>query len=846
MSRPGLPDGVPADLSGPRGGRDLALGAAELDEVVRRERVTRVRRAVGLGGGGGGRRPSRWLHDVRPTHRADVRLLLPACVAWAVLAWALPQPGRVLTLLVVGSLAWALAAARWGRRPRRPAWVRRWAPSLALCGVITALTTTALAGHRAVRAAGTVDELAGQRAVVRLVADVASDPRALDGGNERVPSIMVRLQVRSVEGRGQVSRVTTPVLAFARDPAWQRMRWGQTVALAGRLTPAAPEDEVVAVVQVRGPPRPIREPGPVARAAEHVRAALRASVQGLPADGAGLVPALVVGDTSLTPPDLTRDMTTVQMSHLSAVSGSNVSVVLAAVVGLCGLVGLPRRLRPAIALVGLAGFVVLARPEPSVLRAAVMGGVGLVGISADRERAAFPALGAAVAGLLVWDPWLARSYGFVLSTLATLGLLVFATPWGEAVGRRLPARVRGWGPALAIPVAAQVMCGPVTVLLQPAVSLVGVPANLLAAPFVGPTTVLGIATALVAAVSVPLAHLLAWPAVVPAWLVARVARVAADVPYGSIPWAEGAVGAGLLAVLTVLLVLTGRRLAWWARLRPVLAAAVVVVILAWCLPTTGASWPVTGWSAVVCDVGQGDGIVLSSGPGRGVLVDVGPPGPAARDCLSRLGIHQLDAVVVSHFHNDHSGGLDEVLEAFPTARLVVTGTRDPEGEARRVERSAAAHHLTAQVARAGDRLDVGDVHAQVLGPRREIHDGSVPNNASLVLLVEVRGTRLLLTGDIEPAAAADVRRAAGGRWPDVDVLKVAHHGSAKQDPALLRSVHAPLALISVGKDNDYGQPAPSALTMLREAGSTVARTDQDGDLAVLGHGADLRLARRGR
>ncbi|MCH8613304.1 hypothetical protein [Arsenicicoccus dermatophilus] len=261
MSRRGPEDGAsvsgaPDDLpgSGPR--RDLSLGAAELDEVVRRERVARARRAVGLGGGGAGgaRRPSHWLHDVRPTQRADIRLLLPACVAWAVLAWALPQPGWALTLLVVGSVAWCLAAARWGRRPRRPVWVQRWAPSVALCGVITALVVTALAGHRAVRTAGTVDELAARRAVVRLVAEVASDPQVLDGGNERAPSVMLRLQVRSVEGRGRASRVTTPVLAFARDPAWRQMRWGQTVVLSGRLAAAAPEDEVVALVQVRGHP----------------------------------------------------------------------------------------------------------------------------------------------------------------------------------------------------------------------------------------------------------------------------------------------------------------------------------------------------------------------------------------------------------------------------------------------------------------------------------------------------------------------------------------------------------------------------------------------------------------
>jgi competence protein ComEC len=109
-------------------------------------------------------------------------------------------------------------------------------------------------------------------------------------------------------------------------------------------------------------------------------------------------------------------------------------------------------------------------------------------------------LSAAVLCLLVVDPWLSRTYGFALSTLATLGLLLFVRSWGDAIGARLPRRIRSWGPALAIPVAAQAMCAPVVVLLQGSVSTIGVVANLLAAPLVAPATVTGVAAALTASV----------------------------------------------------------------------------------------------------------------------------------------------------------------------------------------------------------------------------------------------------------------------------------------------------------------------------------------------------------
>ncbi|AKT52749.1 hypothetical protein ADJ73_10265 [Arsenicicoccus sp. oral taxon 190] len=779
------------------------------------------------------------MEDIRPSTPSDLRLLLPACVAWATTAALLAAPPWLLAAVVATSAGGALLVAR-----RRSA---RGAATVALCGVVVALTVGAVAGHRGLRGAGSLDELADQRAVGRLQAEVVSDPRTVGGGSERASKTMVRLRLTSLTARGATSQLSTPVLAFG-DDRWKAVRWGQQVDVLGRLQPAQPGDDVTAIVQVRGPPRVTVEASAVVQGAERVRAGLRDAVAGVPEDAAGLVPGLVIGDTSLTPPDLVTAMTAVQMSHLSAVSGSNVSVVLAAFTGLCGVVGLPRRLRPVVALVGLAGFVVLARPEPSVVRAAAMGAVGVIGISANRHRAAFPALGAAIVVLLCYDPWLARSYGFALSTLATLGLLLFATPWGEAIGRFLPGPIRSWGPALAIPLAAQVMCGPVTILLQPSVSLVGVPANLAAAPFVGPTTVLGIATALVAVVSVPVAHLLAWPAALPAWLIARIARLAADVPHNAVPWPGGPPGAALLAAITLVAVVGGPRIAWWGRARPVLVVALVLLVVALTMPTTSATWPVAGWRAVVCDVGQGDAIVLRSGEGRAVVVDTGTPRSGIRDCLGRLGIRQIDALLLTHFHNDHSGGAEEVLDGWPVSTLLVTATRDPEAQARIVDRAAAAHHLTPVVVGAGDELRFGEVQATVLGPRRQIREGSVANNASVVLLADVAGTTLLLTGDIETEAAADVRTAWTqlARHPDLDVLKVAHHGSAKQDQRLLAELHAPLALISVGLDNDYGQPAPSALETLRRGGYQVARTDESGDLAVLGHGPTLRLARRGR
>ncbi|MBO1755188.1 ComEC/Rec2 family competence protein [Allobranchiibius sp. CTAmp26] len=790
--------------------------------------------------------------DGEPDERTplDLRMLVPALVAWACTVVALTRPVAEVLGVALGCLVLGVVGILVGLRHRGSTWVT----GVALGWLCTALLLGALAAHQSVRTAGPVERLADQRAIVQVAAVVQSDPRLVTTDPAR-PTVIYRATVRSVVGRGRQSTPATPVLIFAR-PTWQAPAWHDRIEFTGRLQPADPGDDVTALLDARSPPRVVGRPGPLTRWVESLRTDTRAATAPLPADPRGLVPALVTGDTARMPLRLNDDMRATGLTHLSAVSGSNVTFVLVGAGWLAGWCRVPRRWRTPIALLVLGWFVLLCRPEPSVLRAAVMGVVGLLGVSMSRRRAGPPALAAAIVVLLVWDPWLARSYGFALSALATLGLLIFARPWGDAIARRLPARLRPIADAVAIPLAAQAACAPVIVLLQSSVSLVGVPANLIAAVFVEPATLAGVVTVLVSPLGPVVAAIPAWCAAAPAWCIAVVAHLGAEVPGGVLPWPSGLGGALLLGALTVLAVWAGVGL--WARARthPALAAgcAVALTAAAWPLPHLG--WPPEGWVWISCDVGQGDGGVLATTPGHGVVVDTGPDPQHIDACLQRAGVTHLDAIVLTHFHLDHVGGLTGALRGRSVGEIFVTpvvatsapsasGARETGSNAPLVRRLAAARHIPVRVLVTGDTVNWPGIHASVLWPSREIDAGSIQNNASITLDVRTHGLRILLTGDIEREAGAavfgELSHQAGA--PPFDVLKVAHHGSANQSADLVRYVHAPISIISVGAHNDYGLPSPATLSLLAGLPGATYRTDRGGDVVVAVRGGRVTVDR---
>jgi len=566
-------------------------------------------------------------------------------------------------------------------------------------------------------------------------------------------------------------RLRIPVRVIASTRSVDGLLPGQLIRVTAKVV-ASKERRVAALLIVSHRAEVMSPPSLWAQSLAHIRLGLRSATG--TGDAGALIPGMVLGDVAKQSVDFKNDMRRSGLTHLVAVSGANFAIVSSFV--LWGMQFFFRRMnyRLIATAISLTAFISLVRPSPSVLRAAAMAAVLLFAHGRRKSQDSLPALGFAIAAVVIADPFQARDPGFALSVLATAGLLLCAPKIKPTF--------------LAPPIAAMIFCAPVIVAISGYLSPMSVIANLLAAPAVTPITIVGFIAALISPIAPSLSYLLIILIKPCAAWIAWVARWCAQFPVFSLK-------TGLAGFLVVALIIAGL---YFGRRTFAIALLIFVIAFSWLQ-----RFPAGEWQIANCDIGQGDAMVINLHHHRGIVIDVGPDPQLIDRCLHQLGITVIPLLILTHVHADHVGGLQGAKK----------------------NRKIGTTWFGNIYAGAHARIDNIDI--DVKWPQPGEFDGN-PNNSSIAATLVSPDFTLFAAGDIEPP----VQQQLISRIGKVDIYKVAHHGSRYQDLNLMRELSPEIAVISVGIGNSYGHPAASTISALSQLHAKVLRTDVDGAVAI--------------
>lgn len=505
-------------------------------------------------------------------------------------------------------------------------------------------------------------------------------------------------------------------------------------------------------------------------------------------DGRALLAGFLIGETDRISDNDVDAMRRSGLAHFVAVSGSNVALFLALLAIAAGPLALGPKRRALLGLAALPVYAAATRFEPSVMRASLMAGLAMGGALVGVVLEAWQLLSLAIVALVITDPGLTSNVGFQLSVAATAGVLV---------GARWPVRGMIARP-LAVTLGAQIAVAPLLLVHFGTVPLLSPVINLVAAPLVAGSTVLG-------ALGVAGLQILITPAAWLAELVLALARGGSSWPQLS-TW-------GLAGVLTLALLVV-----FFPRLRRV-SVVMGSIVLVFSLFTANHHAPEAG--VVVLDVGQGDSILIHGGDGRFALVDGGPDALVLADKLHTYGVRSLELVVLSHVHADHATGLTGIVETVSLGHFWADPDPHSTSAATALFEALDRRGIPRSAPRPGDVWQLGALELVVEGPLRRY---ASPNDQSIVITVRGPAKTMLLAGDIETYAQADLDHLRA------DVLKVPHQGAATSDEDWLSAVGSKTAIISVGP-NQFGHPADWVVDLLGMS-NEVLRTDEMGDVVV--------------
>ena len=683
-------------------------------------------------------------------------------------------------------------------------WARRLAALTALVAIACALGGAAWSAHGvAQRAADPLRPLLGHVGAARLV--IEGQPRAGPYGSSAIARLHghpVELRARGALRQGAIVEVTGRLAVIPPSTGtFDRREWLARQGVHEMLTARS-----LAQVGARGGLQ-----GVLDRLRRGARSALSA---GGDDRSARIATGVALGGTSALDDPTLEAFRASGLAHLLAVSGGNIVLLVAAVLGLAWVAGMPRAFAHGCAIPAVAAYAAIVGGGPSVVRAAATGTLVSLAWLIGSDRDPWHLLALAAAAVLALDPWAVAGPGFQLSFAAVAAIHGVAPrfrAWLE--GTVVPLRLCN---PLAISLACTLATAPVALVHFGRTSLVAsLPANLLALPAVAPLLWLALAACAL------------WP-VAPGATVALDGAIRALGAYIGLVARFGAWLDGAVPGRAFLTALGGGTAAWIVRRRPAAALAGglagLLVALAW--PSSRSPPPPPlALRVTFLDVGQGDAALIEA-PGLRALVDTGPPDARVETLLRRRGVDSLDALLLSHDELDHDGRAAAILRSL-RVRLLVTPAI-PGTSASLAQAIAAARDRGTRIVSgyAGLVLRSGAAELRVIGPRHP-RPGTSANDAALVVSARQGACSFLLPADAEaPVLLA-------GELAPVGVLAVSHHGSGDLLlPRLLARLRPRLAVISSGAGNRYGHPSPQTLAALAAAGVPVRRTDREGDVSL--------------
>ncbi|MFT4147502.1 MAG: DNA internalization-related competence protein ComEC/Rec2 [Micrococcaceae bacterium] len=535
-----------------------------------------------------------------------------------------------------------------------------------------------------------------------------------------------------------------------------------------------------------------------------------------------LLPGFLYGETSQHSTQLKETFRITGLSHISAVSGANCALILLITATLFQLHRFPVVVRCVFQLVVLAIFIALVRAEASALRAGIMAALALVWTVTDRKINFYHALACTILLVVIYDPWISTNFGFLLSCTASLALVVSTQTCAKAL--KLPAKLAF---PLAVPIVTQVWCLPLLVLFSDGIPLYSIPANILIVPAVSVISIIGYLVFIVPVSCNIFAVFLDFFSN----YIVTVSQFFTQLPAATLAFPKGFLGfLTILALYTVIFILHKKCIIFRKTL---LAMMFVLWVCCQLFHENFFNTTVLQTGDIVqCDIGQGDAYLIATKPHHALMFDVGPEQGKVSNCLKYFHIETIDLLIITHFHDDHFGALDQVLETVTIGEVFLPSNATPEPLAQETLDKFENQQIPTHRVHAGLQGHHHNVSWNVLWP--EIHNDSEENinNTSLVLSTRIASetgeVSALFTGDSEE----EVHQALSKTIQPHDILKVPHHGSKTTSPELFRQVQPQLALISAGKHNKHKHPHPSIIQLLEQQQVHIVRSDEKGSTVI--------------